>query len=765
MQNLELKLQQALIENENLRQENYRLKEILKSHNIKFPTSPPDDLKQQAKKAKIMERIQIYKRFFRGRTDVYAVRWETSDGKKGYSPAKKAAGQYLPLTDQVLYNHLLGKQTIGLYPLLQDETCWFLAVDFDKNNWHRDALAFVEMCKALNVPASLERSRSGNGCHIWIFFEQAIPAATARKLGNFLLSRTIENKHDLGMKSFDRFFPNQDTLSKVGLGNLIALPLQGNSRKSGNSVFVNEDFVPYQDQWHYIQQVRKMTLNEVLKIIEDYRQPETEIRPKQEINERPKKLIVIEKNGIYIEKAKLPASFVQKLMGLAVCNNPEFYKAQAKRLSTNRIPRTIKCYEETPYSLILPRGCKEELISLLTEHSIDIEFLNESNHGLEISVDFHGTLRPEQENAVSRLLEHDNGILSATTGFGKTVVAAALIAERKVNTMVIVHRKQLIDQWKQCLSSFLNLEVKQIGQIGGGKNKQTGIIDIATIQSLYYNGEIKELVTQYGQVIVDECHHISAFSFEQVLKAVNAKYIYGLTATPKRKDGLQPIMTMQLGPIRYKVTAKNQAKVRPFEHILVPRYTNFKMKEENKDIQFIFNELIKNDHRNQMIFDDVLKELDQGSVPLLLTERVKHANDLKDKFTGFAKNIILLNGQMSKKEQRENLKRLEELADDEERLVIATGKYIGEGFDHARLDTLFLVMPLSWEGTLQQYVGRLHRLHDDKSRVKVIDYVDHKQPILKAMFEKRRKGYKSMGYKELDNNAKTLPKPEQMKLF
>jgi superfamily II DNA or RNA helicase len=767
MQNLERKFQQALLEIEKLKKENQQLKEILLSHNIDYHQldSTKNSMREQAKKAKLMERIQIFKKFFRGRTDVFAVRWETSDGKKGYSPAKDGNDQYLALNDQVLYNHLIGKQTIGIYPLLRDETCWFLAVDFDKNNWQKDALAFLKTCQELNVPACMERSRSGNGCHLWIFFEQAIPAAVARKLGHLLLSRTIENNHEVGMKSFDRFFPNQDTLSKAGLGNLIALPLQGTARKLGNSIFVDENFKPFNEQWLFLKEVRKMTLNEVIRLTVGFEPPIIDTHPKQEVKVLPKTLKVIEKNGLYIEKAKLPASFIQKIIGIAAFNNPEFYKAQAKRLSTNLIPRTIKCSEETKYSLILPRGCKEELFSLLSEHSIDVEFQDETNHGLEISANFQGTLRLEQEQAVSKLLEHHNGILSATTGFGKTVVAAALIAERKVNTLVIVHRKQLIDQWKQSLSSYLDLKLKQIGQIGGGKNKQTGIIDIATIQSLNYNGEIKDLVKKYGQVIVDECHHISAFSFEKVLKAVTAKYIYGLTATPKRKDGLQPIMTMQLGPIRHKVTAKNQAKVRPFEHILVPRYTNFKIKEENQDIQFLFNQITKDEQRNQMIFDDVLKELDQGSVPMILTERVEHAIELHSRFQGFVKNIILLTGQMSKKEQKENLRRLNELGDHVERLVIATGKYIGEGFDHSRLDTLFLVMPLSWEGTLQQYVGRLHRLHDDKYRVKVIDYVDHKVPILKAMFEKRGKGYKSMGYKELNSKSKTPSESEQMKLF
>jgi superfamily II DNA or RNA helicase len=800
MQNLEQQLQQALKECEQLKQENRKLRDLLKYHNIQSNVNYSLQNKRTeteasiSKQQKVNERIKLFRDLFKGRTDVYAVRWESKNGRSGYSPACEHEWQpplcqkptikcsecqhrkLRPLTNQVIYDHLTGKQTIGLYPLLQDETCSFLAVDFDKKNWQKDVQSFVDTCKELNVPASIERSRSGNGCHVWIFFHQVISASLSRKLGNLLLSRTIEKRYEVGMDSFDRLFPNQDTLPKGGFGNLIALPLQRGPRKNGNSSFIDENFIPYTDQWLYLTNVKKMKIEDVKEIIKTFYQSDESTMFVKE-NEKPltsenqikisAKLKVIEKNGLYIEKEALPSPFIHKLIQLTTFKNPEFFKAQAKRLSTYGIPRNITCIEETDRFLILPRGCKDNFVTLLNDYSIDFEFQDRTNLGTKISLDFSGKLRTEQEEVVRRLLENPTGILSATTGFGKTVVAAALIAKRNVNTLVIVHRKQLIDQWKEQLSAFLNLEDHQIGQIGGGKNKQSEIIDIATIQSLNYKGEIKDQITQYGQIIVDECHHISAYSFEQVLKKADATYIHGLTATPTRKDGLQPIMTMQLGPIRYKVNAKEQAKVRPFEHILLPRYTKFKSlrKVDEKDIQLLYKELIKNESRNQMIVDDVLKVLDKGSVPLILTERVEHAYDLASKFTGLAKNIIVLTGKMSKKEETANIKRLAGLTDDEERVIIATGKYIGEGFDHARLDSLFLAMPLSWKGTLQQYVGRLHRLHDHKSKVKVFDYVDHKEPILKAMFDKRMRGYHSMGYKIIDKESIGQAKTEQMKLF
>lgn len=798
MQNLEQQLQQALKECEQLKQENRKLKALLKHHNIQQNANDYIPNKKTevpiSKKQKLNERLNIFRDLFIGRSDVYAVRWESKNGKSGYSPACKYEWQpticqkptikcsdcqhrkLLPLTDQVLYDHLAGKHTVGLYPLLPNETCWFLAVDFDKKNWQKDVLAFLDTCKELNVPASIERSRSGNGCHVWIFFHQALPASLARKLGSVLLSRTLEKRYEVGMDSFDRLFPNQDTLPKGGFGNLIALPLQNGPRKNDNSIFIDENFEPYPDQWIYLDNVKKIKLENVKTIIKTCNQSNEVSNIVKEKNgdipikdqvKVPAELEIVEKNGLYIKKEGLPSFFIQKLIQLSTFKNPEFFKAQAKRLSTYGIPKNITCCEEIDNFLILPRGCKDDLLTLLNDYSIAPNFQDHTNSGADLSLSFEGTLRVEQEQAVLKLLESPIGILSATTGFGKTVIAAALIAKRNVNTLIIVHRKQLIDQWKERLSTFLNLENHQIGQIGGGKNKQSGIIDIATIQSLNYKGEIKDQVTQYGQIIVDECHHISAFSFERVLKKADAKFIHGLTATPTRKDGLQPIMTMQLGPIRYKVHAKNQAKVRPFEHILLPRYTSFKSVNEGdeKNIQLLYKELIKDENRNQIIFDDVLQELEKGVTPIILTERLEHVYHLESTFKGFAKNIIVLTGGMSKQEEKEKIKRLEELPDDEERLIIATGKYIGEGFDHARLDCLFLAMPLSWKGTLQQYVGRLHRLHDYKSKVKVFDYVDHKEPMLKAMFDKRMKGYHSMGYKILNKESLVQTNAEQMKLF
>ncbi|MFD1037083.1 DEAD/DEAH box helicase family protein [Virgibacillus byunsanensis] len=782
MGNLELQLQKALKENEHLQDENNRLKQLLKHHNI-IPTlenKQNDTSKIQSREKKIRSRIELFRDLFKGREDVFAVRWKSKKGKSGYSPAYeckkptiKCANcpnkKFTSITDQVIYDHLSGKKSIGLYPMLKDGTCYFLAVDFDKKNWKNDATAFIDVCKELDVPASIEISRSGDGCHVWIFFQDAIPAKLARKLGNLLLKRTLEKRYQTGIDSYDRLFPSQDSLPKGGFGNLIALPLQHEPRKNGNSIFVDENFIAYRDQWLYLSEIKKMDKANVEKVIKSYYHMDTspdvinEYISKQE--RIPTKLSVICKDSIYIPKEGLPSHFINKIIQLATFNNPAYFKAQAKRLPTYKIPRLIDCSEDQQEHLILPRGLMEELSKLLKENSIELKVEDQTFSGTEISVNFHGQLRTQQVDATEKLLKSPIGILSATTGFGKTVVAASLISKRNVNTLVIVHRKQLMDQWKERLAAFFNIEPSKIGQVGGGKNNAQGNIDIATIQSLNHKGVVKELITKYGQIIVDECHHISAYSFEKVLKKAEATYVHGLTATPTRKDGLHPIMTMQCGPIRFKVNAKEQAKIRPFDHILIGRNTTFKstVNEEQKNIQNLYAELINDNQRNDMIFNDVLKELDEGSFPIILTERIEHVKLLEAKFKGFAKNIIVLTGGMGKKEGQYKLKRLEELSDDQERLIIATGKYIGEGFDNARLDTMFLVMPISWKGTLQQYVGRLHRLHDKKREVKVYDYVDHKEALFQSMFEKRKKGYKALGY--IMEKVGYEGNNQQMKLF
>ncbi len=787
-------------ENIRLREENARLRRLLTVHSISIPqlvpdnppvakfveAAPPVDKEERARR-----RIALFRSLFRGREDVYARRWEHADGRSGYVPEavkdwkainqsrpeqrKKVAQKtrkFLPVTDAVIENHLLGKEIVGVYPLLSDETCWFLATDFDKKTWEYDTQAFLETCQELSIPAALERSRSGKGGHIWIFFDRALPAITARKLGCVILTRTMERRHQLGLDSYDRFFPNQDTMPKGGLGNLIALPLQFAPRKVGNSVFVDSDFCPYTDQWQFLSTIRRLPTNTAEEIVaeaqrkgdllgvrmsiaddEGAQDPWT-LPPSRKRMERPiegplpKTIQIVRANLVYVEKKDMPPAMLNRLIRLAAFQNPEFYKAQAMRLSTYNKPRVIACGQEFAQHIAVPRGCLTETSALLVAHKILPEVRDERCAGTAIEVEFQGILRPFQEEAVAKITAHDEGILCAPTAFGKTAVAAWLIAKRKVNTLVVVHRQQLLDQWQERLGMFLDLPAKSIGHIGGGKMDRTGCVDVAVIQSLYRKDEVKDFVAEYGQVIVDECHHISAFTFEQVMRQVKAKYVVGLTATPTRKDGHHPIIFMQCGPVRFSMSARTMTETTPFDHKVTPRHTEFRMAPEHPEvtIQDIYAALVDDASRNEMIANDIMHAIESGRCPLLLTGRTEHLQYFAARLAGVAKHVFVLKGGMGKKQRRVSAAALSAVPESESRVILATGSYIGEGFDDARLDTLFLAMPISWKGTLQQYVGRLHRLHDHKRFVQVYDYVDNYVPMLARMYERRLKGYAAIGY-------------------
>lgn len=454
---------------------------------------------------------------------------------------------------------------------------------------------------------------------------------------------------------------------------------------------------------------------------------------------------------IYIPREGLAAELINRLIRLAAFQNPAFYGAQAMRLSTFNIPRVIACAELLSHHIALPRGCRESVEALLADLNIPLHWRDERNAGRGIEADFLGQLTKEQRAATEALLLHETGILAATTAFGKTVTAAAMIAERKVNTLILVHRRQLMEQWAARLETFLDLPAGSIGRIGGGKRKPIGMIDIAMIQSLVRKGEVDDLVADYGHLIVDECHHLSAVSFEAVARRAKANFVLGLSATVTRKDGHHPIIFMQCGPVRFRVDAKSQMAKRPFGHRVVPRMTTFTLlstlaDEPRPPIQQVYAMLAADEARNTVIFDDVLKALEEKCSPVILTERKEHALHLAERLSRFARNVIALTGGMGVKQRRAVMERLESVPPDAERVLIATGRYIGEGFDDPRLDTLFLAMPISWKGTLAQYVGRLHRLYPGEREVVVYDYIDAAVPVLARMSEKRIRGYKGLGY-------------------
>ena len=787
-------------ENRALRAEIDRLRRILAANGLPsasalantLETNPKATLGQREdREVRAKHRIALFRNLFRGREDVYAKRWTRADGRSGYSPAalmdwdaihssrpedRKRVGRktrtFLPLTEAVIENHLLGKETIGVYPLLSDETCWFLAADFDKKSWQDDARAFLDACTEMGVSAALERSRSGNGGHIWIFFEEPLPATVARKMGSTILTRTMDRRHQLGLDSYDRFFPNQDTMPKGGFGNLIALPLQLGPRKQGNSVFLDADFTPYPDQWSYLSSVQRVSAATAMGIVneaqtrgdligvrmsvceDDAAQDPWNLPPSGRRADRPiegpfpEVVKITRANLVYVEKHGLPPAMINRILRSAAFQNPEFYKAQAMRLSTFGKPRIISCGEEFSRHIAVPRGCLNDVLDLLLAHAVRPVVSDERYQGTAILAEFRGSLRPEQEEAASKILESEDGVLCAPTAFGKTVIAAWLIARRKINTLILVHRRQLLDQWKERLSMFLDLSPASIGSIGGGKVNRTGVVDVAVIQSLHRKEAIQDFVAEYGQVIVDECHHLSAFTFEQVMRAAKAKYIVGLTATPTRKDGHHPIIQMQCGPIRFGISTKAMTETTPFRHIATPRLTAFQMPTETADasIQDIYRALVQDEIRNALIASDVRASLREGRSPLLLTGRTDHLLRLAEVLNSDAEHLFILKGGMGKKQRKAIEEAMKAVPDEAPRLLLATGSYIGEGFDDARLDTLFLAMPISWKGTLQQYVGRLHRFHDRKRFVQVYDYADIEEPMLARMYKRRLRGYAAIGY-------------------
>ena len=737
------------------------------------------------------EKIALFRSLFRGREDVFPRRWENArTGKAGYAPACRnewmpglcdkprvkcgvcSNQAFLAVTDEVIDGHLRGRHTVGVYPLLPDDTCRFLAADFDKRTWRRDADAFLAACRSKRVPAVLERSRSGNGAHVWIFFAEPVPAALARRLGAHLLTETMERNPDIGFESYDRFFPSQDTLPAGGFGNLIALPLEHGPRESGNSLFLDEGFEPWPDQWAFLSSLRRLSLAEASEITneagrqgrvvglrlpiddedeEPWTAPPSRRLPLPRIAAPlPDRVDAILGDRIYIPRAGLPPALVNRLIRLAAFQNPAFYSAQAMRRSTFGIPRIVACAELLSHHIALPRGCREAMERLLGDLGITVRLRDERNAGHPVETAFLGDLSPEQRAAADALLAHETGVLAATTAFGKTVVAASVIAARGTNALVLVHRRQLMDQWSARLGAFLDLPASAIGQVGGGKRKPGGIVDVGVIQSLVRKGEVDDIVADYGHLVVDECHHLSAVSFEAVACRAKAKFVLGLSATVTRKDGHHPIVFMQCGPIRFRTNAKAQARQRPFGHRAILRPTAFRMPEkvdgERPPIQHVYAALAADGDRNDLIFNDVLHALEAGRSPILLTERKDHAQYFADRLGRFARNVFLLRGGMGTRQRREVMQRLEDVSETEERILIATGRYVGEGFDDARLDTLLLTMPVSWKGILAQYVGRLHRLHPAKREVLVYDYVDDVVPTLRRMSEKRIRGYGSLGY-------------------
>ena len=767
------------------------------------------------------QKIGLFKSLFSGRQDVFALRWfNPKSNKSGYSPVcrnKWLSGKCdlkkyycatcpfkLPvsLTDNYIYSHLAGKDefcrdVIGLYPLIDGNLCKFLAMDFDshatKNQfaWKDDILAVHKTYSDFGINSYIEISRSGNGGHLWIFFEEIISTRLARNLGTAIIKAAMQKRHSIPFESFDRFFPNQDEIPKGGYGNLIALPLQGRAVKEGHSVFVNESFIPYEDQWLFLSSIKKVservvrsTISGIEKSLPDFVEKDESENETKKINttissqENKESLNqsdfsdtvkIVLSNCVQISKKGSSEKALGVLRRTAVFLNPEYFKNLRMHLPLYNIPRYIDCSKENDDYLLLPRGNLPKVIEKLEEANAKYEITDERETGQKIDLQFTGKLYDEQKDALKALLKEDVGILSAGTGFGKTVVASALIAERNVNTLILVQSHALLEQWKKAIKQFLDITP---GTIAAGKDKSTGIVDIAIVNSLIEKGsdELRHRSYKYGMLIVDECHHVSAFSTENLVASFKAKYVYGLTATPIRRDGHQKIIFYQCGSVLYSTTTKQMNAAQDFAHYFIPRFSSFHYVPElteskNPSINQYYEKLISNSTRNELIIADVKNAVKDGRTPLILSERIEHLNILYEKLSNSAQNVIFITGRGTQKQKNETLEKLKAVPADESLIILATGKYAGEGFDYPRIDTLMLAMPFSWKGTLAQYCGRLHRNFAGKNEVQIFDYVDYRIPVFDRMYQNRLKGYKHLGYSIKQNISENTEIQTESKLY
>ncbi|MFH2117306.1 MAG: DEAD/DEAH box helicase family protein [Bacillota bacterium] len=735
------------------------LEQLLTKNNIPYDKSYTLDIKTNLSN---QEKLTIYKNYFKGRSDCYAMRWERDD-KSGYAPAYLPSVKYFskeeksklsfknlyePFNDEVLISHLIGNETIGIYPILEDQTCYFLAFDFDEKSWKSDVVNLSQTLKHEQISHLIEISRSGKGAHLWMFFEHPVLSKDARKLGRFLLTKTMMTYGMSNFKSYDRMFPAQDSIDSEGIGNLIALPLQGKSGKQGKTLFVDENFQVYENQYERIQSTHKLSLTQFNELL-------NQISKADELglySEKAKDIdmdlfdIAVDEfeiriyNQIIIQKARLSVKAIQFFKRVSSIVNPEFYKKQNMRMSTYGISRVIELYEEDHQYLYLPVGTLNFIKESLDKYKVIYDVLDlRSKPKMKSKYQFHGILTADQQNIVEHLLKNQNGVLVAPTGFGKTVIGVALAAALRLKTLVIVHRGNIAEQWEDKFKAFLNIE--HVGKFDKDHDTLGFDVDIALIQSLSKYEKLDEISNQYGLIMIDEVHHLASPSYERCIRKFNAKHIIGLTATLKRSDGLEKIITTMIGPIIIDVSDIDNE----MNKHLYTRLTNFKLTSMGEvSIQDAYKQIIDSKDRNEVILNEVKELIEKGKNMLILTDRIDHLECLKKEISSYTSNLLCIHGRMSIKERmgfNEQLRRVNDGF-----IILATGKYIGEGFDDDRLDTLILTMPFRWRGTLQQYIGRLSRRKAGKDEISVYDYADIQSKYFSSMYLERLKGYKKMGF-------------------
>ena len=770
------------------------------------------------KKFDVTDKIasDFFMMFCRGRKDVYDLRYTNpKTGKNGYYSQcfnrwdrgchiQKKDGvrckdcelrAYKPVTLPLIKAHMNGtdpngNDVVAIYPMLENNLCQLLVFDFDNHakgaeqedyaniddGWKEEINALRRICKNLDVDAVVERSRSGRGAHLWIFFKEMVPARLARRFGFALLEKGAESVNLKSFKYYDRMIPTQDALPEGGLGNVIALPLQGMALKSGNSAFIDENWNAYEDQLNVLAGTRRLTrqgIEDYLSLwystgsISEDNGTDAPWDKNSEIEAGSVKGVVriVLADRIYIDSTGMSNKTKRQLRRMATFSNKQYFQNQAMDMPNYDESRFIYLGSDEGKYIVLPRGLREEILKKFDNAGISYKIEDKRTKGQELNISFRGELRESQIPAVETMLENETGILHAATAFGKTVVCCDMIARRGISTLILVDRADLMNQWIKRLEEFLDIDEELpeyqtktgrtrkrkslIGNLQGAHDTLTGIVDVAMIRSLKKKDGFHPKLKEYAQVYFDECHHAASDSAIEVLQEINAKYVYGVTATPKRGDGKEKINEFLLGPIRYRFTAKDRAEEQNINHLVYPRFTRTvkphhlsKTPYGNDAYELIRN----NDVRDEQIIRDVADCVQAGRTPVVLTKYVDHAKKLSERLKTYADRLILLTGANGTKARRAQVEELNKVDDSDSLILVGTGSLLGEGFDFPRLDTLFMATPVSGENVVEQYVGRLNRDYDGKENVIVYDYVDSHIPKFDKMYSARLKAYKKIGY-------------------